>query len=67
MIGEKLFADIKRIDLVKVMLKNRKSGVKEPCRKACSYLNQIYEYAISMGYAELNIATHLNKILIKPN
>lgn len=65
MIGEKLFADIKRIDLVKVIRKIESRGVKEPCRKACSYLNQIYEYAISMGYAELNIATHLNKILIK--
>lgn len=65
MIGEKLFADIKRIDLVKVIRKIESRGVKEPCRKACSYLNQIYEYAISMGYAELNIATNLNKILIK--
>lgn len=65
MIGAKLFSDIKRIDLVKVVRKIESRGVKEPCRKACSYLNQIYEYAISMGYAELNIATHLNKILIK--
>lgn len=65
LIGEKLFADLKRIDLVKVIRKIESRGVKEPCKKACSYLNQIYEYAISMGYAELNIASNLNKILIK--
>ena len=64
-IGHKLFSDLKRIDLVKVIRKIESRGVKEPCKKACSYLNQIYEYAISMGYAELNIATNLNKILIK--
>lgn len=64
-IGDKLFTDIKRIDLVKVIRKIESRGVKEPCRKACSYLNQIYEYAISMGYADLNIATNLNKVLIK--
>lgn len=64
-IGNKLFTDIKRIDLVRVIRKIESRGVKEPCRKACSYLNQIYEYAISMGYAELNIATNLNKVLIK--
>lgn len=64
-IGNELFTDIKRIDLVKVIRKIESRGVKEPCKKACSYLNQIYEYAISMGYAELNIASNLNKILIK--
>lgn len=64
-IGHKLFTDIKRLDLVKVIRKIESRGVKEPCKKACSYLNQIYEYAISMGYVELNIASNLNKILIK--
>lgn len=64
-IGEKIFSDIKRIDLVKVIRIIESRGVKEPCKKACSYLNQIYEYAISMGYSELNIASSLNKILIK--
>jgi integrase len=64
-IGEKIFTEIKRIDLVKVIRLIESRGVKEPCKKACSYLNQIYEYAISMGYSELSIASNLNKILIK--
>lgn len=64
-IGESIFSDIKRVDLVKVIRNIESRGVKEPCKKACSYLNQIYEYAISIGYAEINIASNLNKILIK--
>ncbi|MFW1812856.1 tyrosine-type recombinase/integrase, partial [Acinetobacter ursingii] len=38
--------------------------VKEPVKKACSYLNQIYDYAVAMGYCEFNIAHGLNKIAI---
>ncbi len=38
--------------------------VKRTCQKACSYLNQIYDYAVAMGYCEFNIAHGLNKITI---
>lgn len=64
-IGHIIFEKVKRTDLVKVIRLIESKGVKEPCKKACSYLNQIYDYAVSIGYSELNIATNLQKILIK--
>ncbi|AMW80736.1 integrase (plasmid) [Acinetobacter sp. TGL-Y2] len=64
-LGKIDFRNIRRTDLVKLIRKIESRGVKEPCRKACSYLNQIYEYAISIGYIELNIASNLNKVLMK--
>lgn len=56
---------IKRTDLVKLIRKIESRGVKEPCKKACSYLNQLFEFAVSIGYVEDNIASNLNKILVK--
>lgn len=64
-LGNTVFSEIKRLDLVKVIRRIENRGVKEPCRKACSYLNQIYDYSVSIGYSEYNIAMGLNKILIK--
>ncbi|NNH78844.1 tyrosine-type recombinase/integrase [Acinetobacter sp. ANC 5380] len=64
-IGKLKFSDIKRLDLVKVIRQIESRGVKEPCRKACSYLNQIYDYAVTVGYVEYNIAMGLNRILVK--
>lgn len=64
-IGNMPFTEIKRMDLVNVVRKIEERGVKEPVKKACSYLNQIYDYAVAVGYADLNIAINLNKVLIK--
>ncbi len=64
-LGKIDFKNIRRTDLVRLIRKIESRGVKEPCRKACSYLNQIYEYAISIGYIEINIASSLNKVLVK--
>lgn len=58
------FQEIKRYDLVSVIKKIEERQVKEPVKKACSYLNQIYDYAVAMGYCEYNIAHGLNKIII---
>ncbi|MCF9028570.1 tyrosine-type recombinase/integrase [Acinetobacter nectaris] len=58
------FQDIKRYDLVSIIRKIEARQVKEPVKKACSYLNQIYDYAVAMGYCEYNIANGLNKIVI---
>ncbi|EOR02292.1 DUF4102 domain-containing protein [Acinetobacter cumulans] len=58
------FQNIKRYDLVSVIKKIEGRQVKEPVKKACSYLNQIYDYAVAMGYCEFNIAHGLNKITI---
>lgn len=58
------FQDIKRYDLVCVIKKIEERQVKEPVKKACSYLNQIYDYAVAMGYCEYNIAHGLNKITV---
>ena len=55
-LGNTVFSEIKRLDLVKVIRRIENRGVKEPCRKACSYLNQIYDYSVSIGYSEYNIA-----------
>jgi len=63
-IGDIEFSSIKRLDLVKVVREIENRGVKEPVKKACSYLNQIYDYAVAMGYCEYNIAHGLHKILI---
>lgn len=64
-LGDLIFSDIKRFDLVKVIRNIEDRGVKEPVKKACSYLNQIYDYAVSVGYIDFNIAVNLNKIIIK--
>lgn len=48
------FPDIKRYDLVCVIKKIEERQVKEPVKKACSYLNQIYDYAVAMGYCDYN-------------
>ncbi|ATO21144.1 integrase (plasmid) [Acinetobacter sp. LoGeW2-3] len=58
------FQNIKRYDLVSVIKKIESRQVKEPVKKACSYLNQIYDYAVAMGYCEYNIAYGLNKIVV---
>lgn len=64
-LGNMPFNEIKRIDLVNVVRKIESRGVKEPVKKACSYLNQIYDYAVAIGRSDFNIATNLNKVLIK--
>ncbi|WP_407304525.1 tyrosine-type recombinase/integrase [Acinetobacter sp.] len=58
------FTDVKRYDLVSVVKKIEYREVKEPVKKAYSYLNQIYDYAVAMGYCEYNIAHGLHKILV---
>lgn len=65
LIGNIAFAELKRTDLVKVIRNIENRQVKEPCKKACSYLSQIFDYGLSVGYIDLNIATGLNKILVK--
>ena len=63
-LGHLPFAEVKRYDLVQVIKKIEARQVKEPVKKAYSYLNQIYDYAVAMGYCEYNIAHGLNKIII---
>lgn len=63
-IGLMPFMEIKRYDLVKIIKKIESRNVKEPVKKAYSYLNQIYDYAVAMGYCEYNIAHGLHKILV---
>ncbi|MEL4297786.1 tyrosine-type recombinase/integrase [Acinetobacter ursingii] len=58
------FQKVKRYDLVAIIRKIETRQVKEPVKKACSYLNQIYDYAVAMGYCEYNIAHGLNKITV---
>ena len=63
-LGEIPFKDVQRLDLVNIIRKIELRQVKEPTKKACSYLNQLYDYAVAMGYCEYNIANGLNKILV---
>lgn len=63
-IGVMPFTEVKRYDLVKIIKTIESRNVKEPVKKAYSYLNQIYDYAVAMGYCEYNIAHGLHKILI---
>ncbi|WP_326519642.1 tyrosine-type recombinase/integrase [Acinetobacter sp. CAAS 2-6] len=63
-LGELSFQEIRRFELVSVIRKIEYRGVKEPTKKACSYLNQLYDYAVAMGYCEFNIASGLHKVLI---
>lgn len=63
-LGEIPFKDVQRLDLVNTIRKIELRQVKEPTKKACSYLNQLYDYAVAMGYCEYNIANGLHKILI---
>src|SRR5699024_2548712 len=63
-IGVMPFTEVKRYDLVKIIKTIESRNVKEPVKKAYSYLNQIYDYAVAMGYCEYNIAIGLHKILI---
>lgn len=64
-IGDLPFEKIKRIQLVNVIKMIEKRNVKEPVKKAYSYLNQIYDFAVAMGYCDFNQAYGLNKILLK--
>ncbi|WP_166171848.1 integrase arm-type DNA-binding domain-containing protein [Acinetobacter sp. SA01] len=64
-LGNMPFNEVKRYDLVTIVKNIEARHVKEPVKKAYSYLNQIYDYAVAMGYCEYNIAHGLNKILIK--
>lgn len=63
-LGTRNFQQIKRLDLVKVIRQIEQRQVKEPVKKACSYLNQLYNYAVAMGYCDDNIAQGLQKILL---
>ena len=65
LLGAKEFLSVKRFDLVQVIRHIESRGVKEPVKKACSYLNQIYDYAVAMGYTDYNLAIGLQKIVIK--
>ena len=59
------FTEVGRADLIQVIRNIESRGVKEPVQKAYSYLNQIYDYAVAMGYCEFNKAFGLNKIILK--
>ncbi|ANF83434.1 integrase (plasmid) [Acinetobacter sp. NCu2D-2] len=59
------FKDVGRSHLVQVIKKIEERNVKEPVQKAYSYLNQIYDYAVAMGYCDFNRAYGLNKIILK--
>lgn len=63
-LGDVPFEQVKRYDLVSTIKKIESRDVKEPVKKAYSYLNQIYDYAVAMGYCEYNLAHGLNKILV---
>lgn len=65
-IGQMPFEQVKRFDLVYLIRKIEQRGVKEPVLKACSYLKQLYDYAMAMGYCEVNLANQLHKILMQP-
>ncbi len=65
LIGDSAFEKIKRIQLVNVIKNIEQRNVKEPVKKAYSYLNQIYDFAVAMGYCDFNQAYGLNKILLK--
>ncbi|MDA4925413.1 tyrosine-type recombinase/integrase [Acinetobacter baumannii] len=62
-LGTKKFNEIRRYDLIQVIKRIESRNVREPAKKACSYLNQIYEFAILMGYCELNLSISLHKII----
>lgn len=64
LIGNRDLQSIKRFDLVQIIRHIETRGVKEPVKKACSYLNQIYDYAVAMGYVDFNIAIGLQKVMI---
>ncbi|PKF35537.1 tyrosine-type recombinase/integrase [Acinetobacter proteolyticus] len=63
-IGDIPFKEVNRLNLVSIVREIEKRGVKEPVKKACSYLSQIYDYSVAVGYTDLNIAMNLNKVLI---
>lgn len=65
LLKDKKFQNIQRFDLVTVIKQIEQRQVKEPVKKACSYLNQIYDYAVAMGYSEFNLAHGLNKIALQ--
>lgn len=65
LIGDLPFQKVKRAQLVNVIKSIEYRNVKEPVKKAYSYLNQIYDFALAMGYCDFNQAYGLNKILIK--
>lgn len=63
-LGHLIFHEVRRFNLVQVVRHIESRQVKEPVKKACSYLNQLYDYAVGMGYCELNIATGLDRVLL---
>ena len=65
LLKDKKIQDIQRFDLVCVIKQIEQREVKEPVKKACSYLNQIYDYAVAMGYCDFNLAHGLNKIAVQ--
>lgn len=64
-IGEKVFHEVKRSDLIRVIRKIESRGSAETATKLCSYLKQIYKYAILNDYCELNIASNLSDLLVE--
>ena len=63
LLGDRIFSELKRFDLVMIIRKIEMRNVKEPVLKMASYLNQLYDYAVAMGYCEINLANQLNKVL----
>lgn len=64
-LSDQAFNQVERSDLILIIKKIESRGVKEPVQKAYSYLNQIYDYAVAMGYCDFNKAAGLNKIILK--
>lgn len=64
-LGDLPFKAVERSHLVAVIKEIESRDVKEPVQKAYSYLNQIYDYAVAMGYCDFNLAYGLNKIIVK--
>lgn len=63
-IGSMEFTAVRRPDLIKIIRRIEERGAPETTLKTCSYLKQIYNFALLYDYCDFNLADNLGAIVI---
>ena len=66
LIGHLKLDEIKRVDLVDVVLSVQKRGILESAHRVGIYIRQVFDYAVDRGYIESHPAASLSRVLNTP-
>lgn len=62
-LGEKTFSDVTKLDLIQLIRSIEIREAKNTIEKTCTYLKDIYKYAVLHEYCEYNLADNLRSLI----